>query len=166
MHAKELSIRIMVDSHLRVLELHKLKYRAFFHDALESKRAAFFYGVRDTSVPLDDAAAASTAREEREGRVITSTLNELSEKSLYAVWEAAQWPQDYKDPLEIAVFSSEERARLLMLFPGLHEYLKHKERWHSASGRLFPRNNEGARACSGPLGGAATPFLPQFTNHD
>ena len=41
MHAKELSIRIMVDSHLRVLELHKLKYRAFFHDALESKQEKY-----------------------------------------------------------------------------------------------------------------------------
>lgn len=139
-HAKELSSRITVGEHLRVLELHKLKYRGFFHNALENKPATFFYGVSDTGVPLDEAAAASTAREEGRCRTITSTLEELSEKSLYAVWEAAQWPQDYKELLD-RVFSPEERARLLVLFPGLHEYLEHKERWHSASGNLFPRNN-------------------------
>ncbi len=144
MHAKELSSHITIDAHLRVLELHKLKYRGFFHDVLKDKPGTFFYGVPDISVPLDEAAAASTAREERAGRIITSTLKELSEKSLYAVWEAAQWPQDYKDPLD-RIFSPEERDRLLVLFPGLREYLEHKERWHSASGRLFPRNNEGVR---------------------
>ncbi len=142
-HAKELSSRITVNEHLRVLELHKLKYRWCFHDALE-KQASFFYGVRDTSVPLNKAAKASTASEESEGRVITSTLKELSEKSIYAVWEAAQWPKDYKDPLD-RVFSPEERTRLLVLFPGLNEYLEHKERYHSASGRLCPKKNEGAR---------------------
>lgn len=43
-HAKELSHRITVDSHLLVLELQKLKYRAFFYDALKQS-ASFFYGV-------------------------------------------------------------------------------------------------------------------------
>ena len=141
MHAKELSSCITVDAHLRVLELHKLKYRASFHDVLAGKPAAFFYGIRDTSVSLDEAAAASTAREEHGGRIIMSTLKDLSEKSIHAVWEAAQWPEDYKDPLD-QLFSSEERGRLSVLFPELHQYLEHKEQWHSAAGSIFPRNNE------------------------
>ena len=143
-HARELAKGVTVEVHQRVLKLHQLKYRGSFHEALASKPAAFFYGVRDTSRPLDEAAALSTAREERNGRVVTSTLNKLSEKSLYAVWQAAQWPYEYQDPLEQS-FSQEERGCLLVLFPGLHEYLEHKERWHSASGQLFPKNSESAR---------------------
>jgi hypothetical protein len=144
MHAKALSSRVTVDAHLRVLELHKLKYRRFFHEALSDKPASFFYGCRDGSISTDEAAALSTAREEHRGRDVTSSVRELSEKSLYAVWEAAQWPQEYQDPLEKG-FSKEEQSRLLVLWPGLHEYLEHKERWHSASGKLFPRNADDNR---------------------
>ena len=137
-HAKQLSIRITVDAHLRVLELHKLKYRRFFHETLADKPASFFYGCLDGSVSLDEAAALSSTEDERVGRHITSTVKELSEKSLYAIWEAAQWPQQYCDPLE-RDFSEAEKSSLLVLWPGLHEFFEHKERWHSASGRLFER---------------------------
>jgi hypothetical protein len=143
-HARELANNVTEDAHLRVLELHKLKYRGFFHGALADKTAAFFFGAEDPSIATDEAAALSTAREERGGRTITSTLKELSEKSLRAVWEAAQWPSDYKDPLDRA-FSSEEHAKLTVLFPGLHEFLEHKQSWHSASGRLHPRDRGNAR---------------------
>jgi len=120
-HAKQLSLRVTVDAHLRVLELHKLKYRRFFHEALADKPASFFYGCPAKAVSLNEAAALSTDRDVRAGRDVTSTVKELSEKSLYAVWEAAQWPQEYRDPLERG-FSEEEKSRLLVLWPGLHEY--------------------------------------------
>lgn len=138
-HAKGLTENIVADSHRRVLELHKLKYRGFFSACIAEKPAAFFYGAQDLSLATDDAAALSTAREDRGGRTITSTVNELSDKSLRAVWEAAQWPADYKDPLDRG-FSKEEKAKLIVLFPGLHEFLEHKERWDSASGKLFPKD--------------------------
>ena len=140
-HAKQLSLKVTVDAHLRVLELHKLKYRRFFHEALADKSASFFYGCRDTSVTLDEAARLSSAGEKRGGRDVTSTVKELSEKSLYAVWEAAQWPHAYQDPLDKG-FSKEQKDKLLVLWPGLHEYLEHKEQWHSASGKLFKRKND------------------------
>ena len=143
-HAKQLSLRVTVDAHLRVVELHKLKYRRFFHEALADKPASFFYGCSDASVTLDEAAALSTAREKRGGRDVTSTVKELSEKSLYAVWEAAQWPQEYQDPLEKG-FSEEEKSKLLVLWPGLHEYFEHKDRWDSASGKLFERKADDNR---------------------
>jgi hypothetical protein len=143
-HAKELAANVSEDAHLRVLELHKLKYRGFFHGALADKPAAFFFGAKDTSIPTDRAAALSTAGEECGGRPIASTVNELSDKSLRAVWEAAQWPMDYKDPLDRG-FSDEERTKFIVLFPGLHEFLEHKESWHSASGKLFPRKSSNAR---------------------
>lgn len=142
MHANELSNRVTIDPHRRVMELHKLKYRGFFHDAIAKKPATFFYGVH-VATSLDEAAKASSAPEERGGTTVTTTYKQLSELSLYAVWEAAQWPQDYEELLD-HVFSPEERDQLLVLFPGLHEYLEHTERWSSASGRLFPRNEEDA----------------------
>ena len=135
-HAQKLSKAVTVDAHLRALEVHHLKYRKFFYDILSPKSAAFFYGAQDPATPLDAAAAASTAREERAGRSVTSTVNALSEKSLHAVWEAAQWPDDNPDPLD-AGFSPEEEGRLLVLFPGLYEYLEHTRRFTSASGRLL-----------------------------
>ena len=139
-HAKELAANVSDDAHLRVLELHKLKYRGFFHGALADKPAAFFFGAKDTSIPTDQAAALSTPGEERGGCPVISTLNELSDKSLRAVWEAAQWPVDYQDPLDRG-FSDEEQAKhiFVVLFPGLHEFLDHKKSWHSVSGKLFPR---------------------------
>lgn len=142
-HAKELSDNVTDDAHRRVLELHKLKYRGFFSASIADKPAAFFYGAKDTTLPIDQAAAQSTAPEDHGGRITTSTLNSLSDKSLRAIWEAAQWPLDYKDPLDRG-FSTEEQAKLAILFPGLHEFLEHKASWHSASGELFPRNQDNA----------------------
>lgn len=140
-HAKELANRVTEDTHLRVLELHRLKYRGTFHDALAEKTAAFFYGAHDSSITTDEAAKLSTAEEERGGITVTSTLKELSDKSLRAIWEAAQWPTDYQDPLGRG-FTEEEIGKLIVLFPGLHEFLEHKERFHSASGKLFARGAE------------------------
>lgn len=137
-HGQELSKGVTLDAHLRVLELHHLKYRGLFDDILRGKPATFFYGAQDLSIAIDTAAAASTASEERAGRTVTSTVKQLSEASLHAVWEAAQFPPDYKDPLD-AKFSEKEQGRLMVLFPGLHEYLEHTKHYASASGRLFPR---------------------------
>jgi hypothetical protein len=134
-HAKQLAASVSVDSHLRVLELERLKYRGFFHDVLESKRADFFYGVSDGYASLDEAAAASSAGEERGDRSLVSSVRKLSDKSLYAVWAAAKWPQDYKDPLDRG-FSPEEHASLRLSYPGLHKFLEHGQKWSSAGGRL------------------------------
>ena len=142
-HAKELASNVTEDTHRRVLELHKLKYRGFFNGAVADKPAAFFFGVKDTSVPIDQAAALSTSAEERAGRTVTSTVNELSDKSLRAVWEAGRWPMDYQDPLDRG-FSDDEEGQLIVLFPGLYDFLEHKKRWHSASGKLFPNTRRDA----------------------
>ncbi len=143
-HATELTEKVTVDEHLRVLEVHKLKYRGFFHDLLKDKTAAFFYGVEDSTLPIDDAATLSTAPEEKNGRTTSSTLKSLSEKSIHAIWEAAQFPEEYRDPLN-QEFSAEEKGRLMLFYPGLHEFLEHTERYHSASGKLFPRGNQSDR---------------------
>ena len=139
-HAKELAESVTEDKHLCVLELHRLKYRPIFYDALVDKSASFFYGSQDPSIEIDEAARASTQREGNGKRTVISTLKELSEKSLRAVWEAAQWPTDYKDPIA-AGFTDEEKGKLFVLFPGLHEFLEHGARYYSASGQLHPRDN-------------------------
>ncbi|MCF8338753.1 MAG: hypothetical protein K9I74_12320 [Bacteroidales bacterium] len=140
-HAKELSKFIVNEEHLRVLELYKLKYRNFFHDMLANKPAAFFYGADDPTVPLNQAAADSSAPEDRSDKILTSTVKELSEESIYAVWEAAQWPHDFDE--ELRRFTTEERDKLLVLYPGLYRYLEHKDTYHTASGQVFPKNNNG-----------------------
>lgn len=140
-HAKVLSENVSIDAHRRVLELHQLKYRGFFQVALAERSAAFFYGAKDGSTPIADAAAASSAPIERAGRTVTSTLKRLDERSLHAVWEAAQWPSDYQDPLDVK-FSEKEQGSLLVLYPGLHEYIGHVETFHSASGKLFRRDKD------------------------
>ena len=135
-HAQALSAHVTVDQHLRLLELYKLDYRGFFYRAL-SKPAAFFYGG-DGSLPIKEAAEFSTAGEERQGRSVVSTLKELSEKSIYAVWEAAQWPESYADPLD-KEFPGPETGNVLVLFPGLQEFIEHKAQYDSAAGKLFKR---------------------------
>lgn len=140
-HAEQLASFVVVDVHLRVLELERLKYRGFFHDLLHDKPAAFFYGVTGDHPSLEEAAAASSAEEKRGDRTMVSAVRQLSDKSLYAVWKAAQWPEDYKDPLDRG-FSPEEREGLHILFRGLHEFLEHKERWHTVAGKLIPKKPE------------------------
>lgn len=127
-------MRISEEPHQRVLELHKLKYRRFFHEVLAGKSGGFFYGV-DPQMSIDDAAKASTVPQ---GTTI-STLQAIPEKALRSVWGAAQWPVQYADPME-REFSKEERGQLL-LFQGLQEYLDHTERWHSVAGKLHERRS-------------------------
>jgi hypothetical protein len=133
-HAKVLSGK-------RVLEVRQLKYRGFFSDVLRDKPTAFFYGAKDTAIATEEAAALSTAPQEEDGR---SSFRALTEKSLHAIWEAAQFPEEYRDPLERG-FSEGEKGPLLLWYPGLHEFLERTEQWHSARGKLYPRDEAGDR---------------------
>lgn len=137
-HAKVLAAGVTLDAHQRVLELNRLKCRSYFHQLLASKPATFFYGTADPSQSLEEAAKASTAPEERNGRRVVSANNELDEPSIRAVWEAARWPDNYTDPLGTS-FTDVEREKLLLFFPGLHQYFQHRQQWHSAAGQLHPR---------------------------
>jgi hypothetical protein len=138
-HADDLSKRITQKPHLQTFELHQLKYRRFFHERL-LKTAAFFYGVTDHSMPLKEAAAASTASTTRAGLFVSSTATSIPSSAIYAVWRAAQWPASFQDPLDEADFTAKEEARLMVLFPGVHDYLEHTRVFMSASGTVYPRN--------------------------
>ena len=141
-HAQELSELVSADAHTRVLELHKLKYRAYFRSALTGRPPAFFYGASDDSLTIDKAAEESTAPTTSvTGRHISSTLTSLPEVALRAVWKAAEWPTDYKDPLS-GSFSDDDVGRMMVLYPELHQYLEHSRTWHSASGKLYRREKD------------------------
>jgi hypothetical protein len=140
-HAKALAADVKLGAHKRVLELNRLKYRTFFAQLLEDKPASFFYGAPSASrLSLEEAAKSSTASEERNGRITVSTNRELDEQSIRAVWEAAQWPTNYSDPLPHS-FTDQELDKLIVLFPGLHSHFMHRRQWTSAAGRLYPRKD-------------------------
>lgn len=137
-HAKELACQVTDKTHCRVLELYRLKYRGVFHTAIADRPASFYYGVHDEALSVDEAAAQSTVPEVIGGMSYSSFDRDLAESSIREIWEAAQWPEKYTDPLRD--FSEEEQGSLLVLYPGLYEFLKHKAQWHSAGGKLYPRS--------------------------
>ena len=137
----ELTSQVNFDAHQRVLEVERLKQRGFFHQLLSANSASFYYGVPQLFPSLGEAAAASTAPHQEHGRHIISTHREIGEASIRMVWLAAQWPEDYKDPLG-GKFESNEKHRLSVLFPALSQYLEHKRLWHSEAGKLYPGSTE------------------------
>jgi hypothetical protein len=141
-HAKQLSAGVTVRAHLYVLELISLRYRRFFGQHLQSKPATFFYGTSQFE-DLDVSEAAKLSSK-GDGELI-SAGRMLSEKSIHAVWEAAQWPENYKDPLG-RKFTKAEMGKLVVLYDGLHEFLEHEDDFASAGGKLFPRKGYEKRA--------------------
>lgn len=148
-HAKVLATGVTVDAHQRVLEFNRLKFRSYFYELLELKTAAFFYGSTDPSASLEAAARESSAPAERNGKAICSDARELDESSIRAVWEAAQWPEGYTDPLGDS-FSEKEIRKLRVLFAGLHKFLEHQKQWHSIAGQLVRRTGEDCPLQKGP----------------
>jgi hypothetical protein len=111
-HAKDLADNVTLDAHRKVLELTRLGQRRFFGSLIQANPAAFFYGTDNETGSLEDAAKRSS-----EGDKDTiSRVRELSEKSIRAVWEAAQWPQECSDPLG-RIFSDDEVNSLIVLYP-------------------------------------------------
>lgn len=138
-HAEQLARGVTVAEHILLLEVERLKFRGRFYSLIAGKEPQFFYGVPSIYPTLDEAAMASTAGDERNGRVTTSTVHELDEASIRAVWLAAGWPKDYRDPVGNR-FTPDESAKLRLHLPQLHAFLEHRRTWASASGKLFRRN--------------------------
>ena len=143
-HAKMLGDGVLIDCHQRVLEANKLRYRKFFSELLGQKNASFFYGVND-AYPIREAAIASNSPEVINGIRMKSGSRSLAEESIYRVWEAAQWPVDFDDPIG-PKFSEEERQKLIFNARGLREYLEHREAFRVEAGDLRPRSRPAADA--------------------
>jgi hypothetical protein len=104
----------------------KLKYRLLFAEVIRDQPPAFFYGVNDLSVGLDEAACASFTRKQHEDNLGRSVVRQLSEESLHIVWEATRWPKSYNDPLDGHEFTDEDMREVKLLAPGLHRFIEHK----------------------------------------
>lgn len=140
-HGKVLADAVSVDAHKRALELRLLDYRSEFRDILEHKPAEFFYGVdsRYYELGLDRVAElASLANANEACHGITAT-RWLDEKSVYAVLEASQWPDDYQDPLSDELPGEGEMEEKTYFAQGLAKYIEHRQQWHSIAGTLRPR---------------------------
>jgi len=90
---------------------------------------------------LDDTAKMSTMAKMENGVHYISTDSQLTSESIYEVWEAASWSNEYIDPLN-RNFTAAEKEALLMLYRGLWGFFQHKKQWVSACGELFPRENQ------------------------
>jgi len=142
-HAKVLGEGVTVDCHLRVLERNKLRYRTYFASILDGKTAAFFYGVDTPSLDADAAALESTRPMGVDGQRGAPETRYLAEASIYKVWEAAQWPDDFDDPLG-QTFSDEEKDSMHYGDQqGLYLFLEHRNTYHVIGTRLQRRPSRG-----------------------
>jgi len=136
MLAKDLEKNITQESHLRVFEVHRLKYRYFFSEVID-KPGIHFYGVSSSVMKeiskLDRVKMLDEAEERSRKWQFSNNPYEkhdpdvypLPEEALYAVWQASQWPYGHPEPLEGLKFSEEDRTKIH--FSGIEEYLDHKE---------------------------------------
>lgn len=143
-HARLSAASVTLPEHKVSLEISRLEYRSFFSDLLKQKGANFFYGG-ETGITIDAAAAASTAPRHEEGRRHDWPYRYLDTASLYAVWEASRWPDEYDDPLD-RTFNVEERALVKFTSRGLDEYMKHRDLYKSEGGALIPKGHKSRSA--------------------
>lgn len=136
-HASVLAKGITIENHLRVYEYKSLEYRTFFRELLEGKPAGFFYGTDYKYVPLELSATLSTMPKEKNGRTIYGD-SILSESSIFAVVSAAEWPDQYIDPI-VEKFTVENIDRKTFLYGGLREFLNYTREWISHNGVVKKR---------------------------
>lgn len=135
-HAKVLAKGVSIENHQRVMELKSLEYRSFFRQLLQDKTGSFFYGTPHEYSSIDEAAAASSIATEKNERYIFDS-KVLSEKSIFAIVGAAEWPENYTDPIDEGF--PKEFESTVFLYDGLREFLNHTRMWHSFNGELKRR---------------------------
>lgn len=135
----ELAKRITENEHKSILEIQMDQYRHQLWEILnpynERITPAFFYGVNDSSLDIQEAAKQSSLPTVGEPQDRLSSVQSLSEKSLFVIWSFMKFPENYADPLD-HTFSQDEIERLRLQHPPLYKYLKHKQMYHPAVGKL------------------------------
>jgi hypothetical protein len=143
----ELAKRITVSEHKSILQVEMDRYRHQLWEILnpydEQITPAFFYGVSDPSSDIDEAAKQSSLPRVGEPQGRLSSVNSLSDQSLFVIWSFMEFPEDYADPLR-NTFSQEQIERLRLQHRPLHDYLKHKHTNHPVAGELhkFPETEK------------------------
>jgi hypothetical protein len=134
---------ITEEVHKDVLQAKLDQYRLQFGNILGYNNpevtASFFYGAPNDIVNIDEAAKHSS--DDYNGR---PQLKNLAEESLKIIWDFAQFPDGYNDPIPHGKrFSDKEVKNIFnrLPYPGLIEYLKHTRKFISVKGRLSARPN-------------------------
>ena len=138
-----ISSGITEEVHKDVLEFQRDRYRLIFGDILgyynHEINGGFFYGAPPEIIDIGEAARYSTRREEDRPQ-----LRALSENTLKIVWDFAQFPDGYDDPVsDVNGFSEQDTSDTFnpINYPALFEYLDHKKNFVSVNGELHPRSN-------------------------
>jgi len=140
--AENISTKVTEDIHLDVLEVQKDLYRRIFGEILGlnnlDKKAAFFYGSKNLNADDDEAAKEST-RGVNTSCGERGVLKNIPESVLWVLWEFAQFPTSYEDPIKEG-FPNDiiENSSVRFMWPGLHDYLAHTRKYKSVIGELLP----------------------------
>ncbi|QWV95134.1 hypothetical protein KP004_08135 [Geomonas oryzisoli] len=130
--SETISKRITHQDHLDVfavaLETYRNQLSAILGYRNLSKGAAFFYGSNNHNEDIDHAAQ-NSVKNINDGHMEYSEVTEMDEAALYTLWRAAQFPEDYKDPL-FQRFPEEilQRVTKRLMWPGLFAFLLHKRK--------------------------------------
>ncbi|MGD9873385.1 MAG: hypothetical protein AB7T27_03855 [Kiritimatiellia bacterium] len=127
---KRIGEKITVQDHKDIFEIEMDYRRGPFHTLLK-RPAPFFYGAKDESTSLADAAAQSTAPE---GNTI-STVKAIPEAAISTIFKVVSYPEDYGEVIKDG-FSDDEIYKLP--YDGLIDYLEHRRQFVSAAGKLHP----------------------------
>ncbi|MDZ7962248.1 MAG: hypothetical protein RMY34_31010 [Aulosira sp. DedQUE10] len=135
----ELSEKITEKEHKIILQMEIDRYRHQLWEILnpddEHITSAFFYGVSDRSLNIDEAAKQSSLPKIGGTKDRISSIHSLSCKSLFVIWNFMEFPKNYADPLH-NTFSQEQIEALQLQHKPLYEYLQHKQKHHSIAGKL------------------------------
>lgn len=135
----ELSKNITEKEHKSILQIQTDRYRHQLWEIInpddERITAAFFYGVNDINLNIDEAAKQSSIPKSGEHESRLSSVHKLSEKSLFVIWDFMKFPENYADPLNES-FSENQIEELRFQHRPLYEYLKHQRTHQSINGKL------------------------------
>lgn len=125
--AKKLADDISIENHKNILEVRQMKIRQFFRNLLVNKNPAFFYGVKNI-ISLELASWDSVAPGIEDGINWSNGDRRIPETAIRAVWEAAQWPKNYSDPL-FELFSEQEKNDLFVIYRHLSKFFEFDEKF-------------------------------------
>ena len=142
--SRRLSTKVSEASHLEALEIELTYQRQKFHQFFEQP-APFYYGVSLADVagfPEEEKLNEAGRRATVGSDTTISTLHQIPETAIYTIWRALQYPPDYWDVIDKGAQFDE--GPLMFINKGLREYIEHARAWHSAAGKLWPRNTKEA----------------------
>ncbi|MGB5595242.1 MAG: hypothetical protein WBM32_00205 [Crocosphaera sp.] len=141
----EVSKKMTENEHKIILQIELDRYRHQLWQILnpndENITAAFFYGANDPNLDVHEAAKQSSLPKVGEPQGQLSSLHNLSEQSLFVVWNFMEFPENYADPLR-NTFSKGQIEKLRLRHRPLYEYLQHKQTHHSIAGKLYERSDK------------------------